>query len=1778
MVLIFSKARFGGLFLWAHGFRGPFLLGLAMAEIEAIGLELQTDGIDRGIKKLDELSRQGPKVEQAMDGIAQSGKRVLRSLSELDSGSGAGLKRTGEAAKEAATGINASGRAAREAVTDTESLRRAVSGLRNDEERFIRTLIDQVNALTMTRGEFAAYTAAQKGLGVGAQETARALGNKIDMLKAEKQALAEVEKANKSYSDVMSGVVTTVKALAGTFALGAFYKKFVTETINAEQEQAQLAAVLKSTGEAAGWTQQKLNDMASSMSKSSVFSAGEINQAQTRMLSYLNVVGQQFPKAMQATIDMAQRMGMSVTQSAETVGKALDVPSEGLTALTKQGFRFTEAQKLLVKQLEESGQTAEAQKIILSALESSYGGAAAAARDTFGGALAGLKNTVNDLMTGGGGSLDGLTGSVNELSNTLQSDETKQAFEALIGLMIKATNTAVRLANAMAMLSQANMGGALLDGASLDNPQSALVGVEARISRIQANVDTFNPNASGWKGARNKFNSIFWDDYEDSLLQLSIAEKQRTELLKKVGGEQYGDNAPDPALWNPEPVKAYGKALQDNTAWIKQYGTAAQKAALEIKEWEKKLGEPISADMKAQIEKKYADKAVDKKGIAEANKELKEQQKLINEMVGLKPDFMEDWNRLNKLYKDGQISLEVLTEWQAKLLGQQPALANQAKAAEEAEKEYRKYIDTLNKSAASIGDMADKQEAANATFGKSKIAIEQMVLAQKQLAAANAKDVGPWTQDQVDALTKVADEQERYVRGLIEAQFLNDSRKRDEELKDAQALLELQQYSSSLLATDEVTRNKLIAQRKSEIKLAKELAEIERTTYSDNPVQNWIRQEDEKKKVRLRYETETQTELAQIEDQYVQQQVQQYDQVFRQGFADMLNNGKDGWKSFTKSLVTTFKTTVADQIYKMFAQPFVVKLVASLLGVTGTAASTAASAASGGSNVLSMASSATSLFGAGGLAGSMMAGAGWLTGATTFGGALSAGASLVGTGTLAGFASGIGMIAGALGPIALGVAALMAIIGKDDSGTPHTGSVGSYNATTGYQQVQNGLELGDAGIDMGMYYGGAERAKISETVARGIVGVLDGLDQTFGGAGGFTVTTGFADDSSKDGAWGGLRIIGSDGQDLINWDDERTKWAPREFSNGEEGLQEYLNAVAVDTRKVMMDSMDLPNWAKEIVSSVDESDFDIDALQAVVTQIAAVQAQLTAFGNSIKVFGDLSIEAQGAIMEAAGGIDALSESMSSYYQNFYSDDERKQIQRDQINEQFDVLGLDHIDFDATDAREQFRALVEEQMKLANGIPQEFFESLTESLGSLDSESFSQSLGETLSGMLGDAITPEQEAAIGNVLSGIDGLSGLDAESFKDGLSSLLEMNAGALGLSEEGAKTAAALLGMSSAFADVTTSSEEAAAAIKAEAEAQKEAALSAMGLSVDSLVSGFLTEVNEGRGASAGAWLADTIAAGFEQAIYGQAIEIIMNSIIDGVITPVVTAAMTGAVVSEAVSDAAIETMVANARAAAEALNVLLNDPEFKKAMDSVLGIVKDLGNSIGASIPKMSTYKSSTSSLTSAYTSATSAADSAAEAAKKLADQWKSTIDSMSDEMKRLRGELLGDSDDSGMAYYESLFAIKTAQARAGDQDAADELPSIIQALEELAKGTAGTKAEVLLMQSAWLDSLTTTRDYLANQYGVDIGNEQSSVSGATTAAAVIKGSANTAVVQALQSSSDNPALLAELKALRVALEKHDANRSSEAIATVPAIQEIRKTVRQWNNEGLPEEREAV
>lgn len=353
-----------------------------------------------------------------------------------------------------------------------------------------------------------------------------------DIARKQKARAKEVEKA---WSD-------SAKWIGGAFAglsIAGVLTKFIQESIDAQNEQAQLAAVLRSTGEAAGFTATELNKMSAEMAGKSIFSDGEITAAQTRLLSYTGIVGEQFPEAMQAVIDMSARMGMSLEQSAETIGKALDVPSKGLTALSKQGFRFTEDQKKMAERLEASGRTAEAQAIILDALKSSYGGAAEAARNTFGGAIQGLRNELNSLITGEDGSLGGATEAINGLTNVLQSSETKQAFESLTSLIAGTISLLVRGSAAFLQFGQ-DIGRSLSfringDETGMQQAQQRAEELQAAIQRTSSSIDRMSEALSRDPG--NDFLAQRVEKARERLADLMRQAADTSNSLKQVAND-----------------------------------------------------------------------------------------------------------------------------------------------------------------------------------------------------------------------------------------------------------------------------------------------------------------------------------------------------------------------------------------------------------------------------------------------------------------------------------------------------------------------------------------------------------------------------------------------------------------------------------------------------------------------------------------------------------------------------------------------------------------------------------------------------------------------------------------------------------------------------------------------------------------------------------------------------------------------------------------------------------------------------------------------------------------------------------------------------------------------------------------------------------------------------------------------------------------------------------------------------------------------------------------
>ena len=178
-----------------------------------------------------------------------------------------------------------------------------------------------------------------------------------------------------------SGGCLTAAAAAGAI------KAAFTELNESRKVAAQTAAVLKSTGEIAGVTAEHVDGLGRALLRKTGIDNEAIKTAANLLLTFTNVrnvVGVNndvFDQAAQAALDLSVRFEKDLAGSAIVVGKALNDPVRGVTALRRVGVQLTKQQEAQIRALVASGNVMRAQKIILRELAVETGGAAKAAGD-----------------------------------------------------------------------------------------------------------------------------------------------------------------------------------------------------------------------------------------------------------------------------------------------------------------------------------------------------------------------------------------------------------------------------------------------------------------------------------------------------------------------------------------------------------------------------------------------------------------------------------------------------------------------------------------------------------------------------------------------------------------------------------------------------------------------------------------------------------------------------------------------------------------------------------------------------------------------------------------------------------------------------------------------------------------------------------------------------------------------------------------------------------------------------------------------------------------------------------------------------------------------------------------------------------------------------------------------------------------------------------------------------------------------------------------------------
>lgn len=205
----------------------------------------------------------------------------------------------------------------------------------------------------------------------------------------------------KAVGDKMSSIgrgLTTGVTLPILAAGGASLKL----AANQEAAEAKLRSTFDSMNAGAFTTVDALKAQASALQEVTTFGDEAIIGFQDLLLTFGNVKNEVgdgndiFDRTTALGLDMSEALGQDLKSSAIQLGKALNDPIKGVTALQRVGVSFTEEQKEQIKTLVESGDTLEAQKLILGELEKQFGGTARAAAETTGGQLKQATNALGD--------------------------------------------------------------------------------------------------------------------------------------------------------------------------------------------------------------------------------------------------------------------------------------------------------------------------------------------------------------------------------------------------------------------------------------------------------------------------------------------------------------------------------------------------------------------------------------------------------------------------------------------------------------------------------------------------------------------------------------------------------------------------------------------------------------------------------------------------------------------------------------------------------------------------------------------------------------------------------------------------------------------------------------------------------------------------------------------------------------------------------------------------------------------------------------------------------------------------------------------------------------------------------------------------------------------------------------------------------------------------------------------------------------------------------------
>jgi hypothetical protein len=281
--------------------------------------------------------------------------------------------------------------------------------------------------------------------------TIRADGSMV--VKDLKQTQAPATNAAKGIAVAVNRALATIGIGVGVAAMISKMQQLISLAERQIQAEQRVAAVVRATGGAAGFTADQLRKQAAALQQVTTVGDEAILEAQAIILTFRNITGKAFEETTELAFDLAQVMGQDVRSGALQLAKALEDPIRGVTALRRSGVSFNEQQREQIKLLVESSRLNEAQALILETVRGQIGGVAKAMAQTDAGKLQQARNVLGDMREELGRKLIPVQTQFVELQMKLT-----RILEPLIGFVSRNIDVLATLAAGFITLKVAIMG------------------------------------------------------------------------------------------------------------------------------------------------------------------------------------------------------------------------------------------------------------------------------------------------------------------------------------------------------------------------------------------------------------------------------------------------------------------------------------------------------------------------------------------------------------------------------------------------------------------------------------------------------------------------------------------------------------------------------------------------------------------------------------------------------------------------------------------------------------------------------------------------------------------------------------------------------------------------------------------------------------------------------------------------------------------------------------------------------------------------------------------------------------------------------------------------------------------------------------------------------------------------------------------------------------------------------------------------------------------------